>query len=305
LTASNSEIQMEPVVIDVNGSNIGPVIQDVDLVLGGTDNAETRYLINEACDKWGKPWIYSGALAGSGMTMDVIPRETACLRCVFPCADPAANTCATAGVLNSVTGIVAGIASTEAIKLLTGPGTLRKTLLCIGVWDFSVHMFDVEQNPNCPVCANHRYEMLSQPPGAYTTTLCGRSEVIVSPARESTVDFQTFAIRLSKIGAVVYDESILHFSDGAAEFLLFRDGRAIIKNVKDALYHKIQRKKSLLRRSELHFFSMVATQTHGAGQQSPGRIPHSVIASPAAVATLRRASVRAAPASALRAGRRC
>jgi adenylyltransferase/sulfurtransferase len=162
LAKINSEITLDPVVADVNAANIETLIGDVDLVLDCSDNIELRYLVNEACDKLRKPWIYAGVLASEGLTMNIIPGETACFRCLFPEAPHPGSysTISTAGVLNSVTAVIASIESAEALKILLCSPRVRKTLFRIDVWNNSSDYIDVGKNPDCPVCGRHKYETL-------------------------------------------------------------------------------------------------------------------------------------------------
>jgi molybdopterin/thiamine biosynthesis adenylyltransferase len=231
----NSEIELEPVIVDVNSSNIEMLVSDIDLVLDGSDNLEIRYLINEACFKASKPWVYSGAIVGSGMTMNIIPGKTSCLRCLFPHSLPsgAGPTCSTAGVLNGVTGVIASIAATEALKILIGSSNVRKTLLTIDIWSNQFDEITVEQNEDCPVCGHHEYNLLGRISGSYMTSLCGRDSIQVVPGVKRTVDMEQFAKRLEGIGTVRYNKFMLQFSSGEIEFSLFPDGRAIVSKVKN------------------------------------------------------------------------
>ena len=162
LAKVNSEITLAHVVAEVNAANIETFIDDVDLALDCTDNIETRYVINETCVKLRKPWIYAGVLASEGLTMNIIPGETACFRCLFPNPPPPGSytTTATVGVLNSITGVIASIESAEALKILLGSPDVRKTLFRIDVWNSSSNYLKVEKNPGCPVCGRHEYEII-------------------------------------------------------------------------------------------------------------------------------------------------
>jgi len=166
LTKINSGITLEPVVAKVDATNIETLINDVDLALDCTDNIETRCIINEACDKLRKPWIYAGVLASAGLTMNVIPGETACFRCLYP--DPplpgSYPTCADVGVINSVTAVIASMESAEAIKILINSPDVRKNLFQIDVWNNSSGYINIGKNPDCPVCGRHEYENLKEPP---------------------------------------------------------------------------------------------------------------------------------------------
>jgi molybdopterin-synthase adenylyltransferase len=118
----NSAVQVEPIVADINRTNIEDFCAGADLILDGSDNFEIRYLINDVAIKHGKPWVYGGAVGSQGMSMTIIPGETPCLRCVFEAA-PApgeTGTCETAGVLAPAVNIVASYQATEALKLLSG-----------------------------------------------------------------------------------------------------------------------------------------------------------------------------------------
>ena len=157
LSKINSEITLAPVVAEVSMTNIETLINDVDLALDCTDNIETRYVINEACVKLRKPWIYAGVLASEGLTMNIIPGETACFRCLFPNPPPPGSytTTSTVGVLNSITGVIASIESAEALKILLGSPEVRKSLYRIDVWNNSSNYLKVGKNPGCPVCGCH------------------------------------------------------------------------------------------------------------------------------------------------------
>ena len=162
LTRINSEITLDPVVAEVNAANIETLIGDVDLALDCTDNSETRSVINEACDELRKPWIYAGVLASGGLTMNIIPGETACFRCLFPDPPPADSypTCAAVGILNGVTAVIASIESAEALKILIGSPEVRKNLFQIDVWNNNSNYIDIGKNPDCPVCGRHEYVLL-------------------------------------------------------------------------------------------------------------------------------------------------
>src|SRR5579885_3634271 len=138
LAAINSSVHVEPVVTDIDRTNILELVRDADLILDGTDNFEIRYLINDAAVKLGKPWVYGGCIGSHGQTMTILPGETPCLRCVFE-ASPGpgeVGTCETAGVLAPVVMIVASYQAAEALKLLAGkPDAINRDLLVLNVWE--------------------------------------------------------------------------------------------------------------------------------------------------------------------------
>ena len=160
----NSQVRIEPLVLEVSPRNVEGIVSDVDLVLDACDNFDTRYLINEACVKHHIPWVYGGAVASYGMTMTIVPHRTPCLRCVFPQRPPADSvpTCATAGILASIVAIIASLECSEALKLLTGRGKLNEGLIHVDVWENSFEAFAIEhREESCPVCSRGEYELLS------------------------------------------------------------------------------------------------------------------------------------------------
>ena len=188
----NSEITVEPEIVDVNHSNIERLIRDCDVVLDGTDNFATRYLINDACVKHNVTWIYGAAVGSYGVTMTIRPYQSACLRCVFPEAPPAASapTCDTAGVIMPIISIVAAVQVTEALKLLTGqPENLHQTLMQFDVWRNEWRRIGVgDRATDCVTCGLGRFETLEAEDREFAAVLCGRHAVQVSPAHPINVD---------------------------------------------------------------------------------------------------------------------
>ncbi len=238
----NSDITVEPVIEDINTDNIEAIVASVDLVLDGTDNFETRYLINDACVKAGKPWIYSGVVASYGVTMNIVPGETACLRCVFPEVPLPGSTptCDTAGVLNGIVGTIASIASTEALKiLLSRQDKISHSMRWMDLWENTQDEIEIPRMPDCPACGQGLYEFLDAA-GAQSTSLCGRNAVQVRPPRAArtgsqaqALNFAALAERLREVGLVNYNEFLLRFRVDGYEFTIFPDARAIIKGTDD------------------------------------------------------------------------
>jgi len=232
----NSSIRIEPLVTDVNFGNIETLIQGADVVLDGTDNLETRYLINDACLKNGIPWIYGGVIAGYGMTMTIRPGKTPCLRCLFKEIPPPGTTatCDTAGVLGPIVGVIASIESAEAMKLITGRGRLNEGLITVDLWE---NRFDTiaisEQTADCPACGRGEYEFLSAREGIHTTSLCGHNAVQVSVKSAARLDFTELARRLAPIGEVSFNEFMFRLKADGHEMTLFPDARAIVKGTTD------------------------------------------------------------------------
>jgi molybdopterin/thiamine biosynthesis adenylyltransferase len=239
LNQINSAIQVEPVIADVNRFNIEKLISDVDLVIDAADNFETRFLLNEACVKHHRTWIYGAAIESCGLTMAIIPGETSCLRCVMdnipqPGTVP---TCEAVGILASIVCIIASIQSVEAIKILTGKkDELNKNLISIDLWQNSFQTIDVTKEDiqkNCPVCNQHWFEFLEGKQGSTYTTLCGRNAVQILPFKETQIDLAKLAINLSDIGVIKANEYLIHFEIEGYELSIFPDGRAIVKGTTD------------------------------------------------------------------------
>ncbi|MBA1334541.1 MAG: Molybdopterin-synthase adenylyltransferase [Firmicutes bacterium] len=231
----NSEIHVDPVVTDVNPSNVESLISDVDLVMDGTDNFETRFLINDACVKNSIPWIYGAALGSCGTTMNIIPGQTPCIRCfIRDIPSPGkVQTCSSAGVLNMITGIVGCYESVEALKFITGSPDLNTKMLYIDIWKNSFEAIKLERDTGCPVCSGNTYEFLDSQVRSYTTKLCGSNSVQIVPHKTGRINFEEIADRMKKLGKVEYNSFLLKFYAGSFELTLFPDGRAIIKNVDD------------------------------------------------------------------------
>ena len=234
LSKVNSEITLEPVVSDVNAGNIENLIKGADLVLDATDNFEIRFLINEACIKHNIPWIYGAALGSQGMTLN-ITGDGPCLLCFMGDSGESPHTCSTFGVLNSSTGIIASIQSAEAIKILLKSDSVRKEMLVMDLWNNSFDTVPMLKNENCPVCVYGKYTRLNSGIGSYTTSICGTNSIQVAPLHSKPVsaDFTILAEKLKKVGDVKYNVYTLTFADSKYEFVLFKDGRAMIKNAID------------------------------------------------------------------------
>ena len=160
----NAGVEVEAVVADVNATNVTALVNGADVVVDGTDNVETRYLLNDACVKAGIPWVYGGAVGSTGMSMTILPGETACFRCLFPTPQPAGTieTSDTAGVLASGVVTVAALQWTEVVKLLVGDREhLNRGLTAFDLWTNEHLQADgVPRRPDCPCCGERRFDYL-------------------------------------------------------------------------------------------------------------------------------------------------
>ena len=235
----NSEIEVEAVIADVNYSNIESLVKDVDLVLDGTDNFQIRYLINDACVKLSKIWIYGAAVSSYGATMTIFPTETPCLRCIFEEMPDAGTspTCDTAGVIQPIITSVSAIQTTEALKILTGNfDVLHRSLMQIDVWQNDWRKIKLNKpNDDCECCARRNFEFLDAVNNEFSAVLCGRNAVQIAPPKPSKLDLQTLAARLEKVGAVKQNEYLLRLNVGEYELTVFTDARAIVRGTDDVL----------------------------------------------------------------------
>jgi molybdopterin/thiamine biosynthesis adenylyltransferase len=233
----NSDISVEPEVADVNHSNIERLLQDCDVVLDGTDNFSTRYLINDACVKHEVNWIYGAAVGSYGVTMTIRPGVTPCLRCIFPEAPPPASapTCDTAGVIMPIISVVAAVQVSEALKLLTGKiESLHSSLMQFDVWRNDWRRIAVgEPSADCLTCGRREFETLKVDQAESAAVLCGRDAVQISPPHATHIDLAVLTKKLRAAGEVKANEYLLRFSTGDYELTVFRDARSIIRGTDD------------------------------------------------------------------------
>lgn len=233
----NSEVEVEEIVADVNNSNVESLIDGCDLVIDGTDNFLVRYLINDACVKHGKTWIYGAAVSSYGTTMTVIPGETPCLRCIFEDMPDAGSspTCDTAGVIMPIIASISAVQVTETFKLLIGDtASLHRSLMQIDVWSNDWHRIKLsEPNPDCECCGRREFEFLNAESREFTAVLCGRNAVQIAPPRPTELDLAAFASRLNGSLPVKQNEYLVRFEIDEHEVTVFRDARAIIKGTDD------------------------------------------------------------------------
>ena len=188
LARINSRIQIEPIVADVDYRNIAELACGVDLILDGTDNFETRYLINDLAVRELIPWIFAGVVGAAGQTMTILPGQTACLRCLMPEAPPAgdAHTCETAGILGPAVGLIASIEAAEALKILSGhPEATSRSLAVVDLWDNRLRQIDLaslRDQVDCPTCRRREFSWLSGTRADQHAVLCGRGAVQLTPS---------------------------------------------------------------------------------------------------------------------------
>ncbi len=229
----NSQLAVEAHVADLIPANVDSLLGGCDLILDGTDNFETRYLINDYAVKNSVAWLYSAAVGSYGVTLNILPGETACLACIFP-ESPRGNleTCETAGILNSAVNLVASLAATEALKfLVSATAKMRRTLLSWDCWtNERAELAAIGPRAGCLACSGDFVHLAGE--GRPHITLCGRNSVQIHE-RQRPVDFAELSSRLEPHGKVRHNEFVLKFWREPYEITLFPDGRAIIKGTTD------------------------------------------------------------------------
>lgn len=241
----NSEVQHEPLVVDVTPGNIRQLVEQVDLIIDATDNFETRFLLNDISLACSIPWVYGGCLGAEGQTMTIVPGETACFRCLMPEGPPAPAempTCDTAGIIAPIIHLISAVQVSEGLKLLSGNrAAVSRLLQCFSLWDQRHRQIDVSrlrESSSCPACHNHQYDWLSGDRGSQSVVLCGRNAVQIRPAMGQSISLEEAARRWSGLGAVTCNRYFAKLQ--LAEFLvtLFPDGRAIIEGTTDPVVAK-------------------------------------------------------------------
>jgi adenylyltransferase/sulfurtransferase len=233
----NSETEVEAIIADVNNSNVESLIDVCDVVLDGTDNFQIRYLLNDACIKHGKIWIYGAAVSSYGTTMTIIPGETPCLRCIFDEMPDAGSspTCDTAGVIMPIIAIVSATQVSETLKILVGDkDSLHRSLMQFDVWANDRQRIKLgEPNPDCKTCGQRAFEFLDAESQEFSAVLCGRNAVQIAPPQTTRLDLPALAEKLRNIGDVKQNEYLVRFTQSENEVTVFSDGRAIVKGTDD------------------------------------------------------------------------
>jgi molybdopterin-synthase adenylyltransferase len=231
----NSSVRIEGVVTDVTTSNIEKLIEPVDLVLDGTDNFQTRCLINDACIKVGKPWVYGGVVGTNGMVMAVTPGSGPCFRCILPEPPNVSDlpTCATAGVLNTAVLWVAALQVTEAFKLLMGINSSEHFLQVLDIWTGSVTPMRVGKDDNCPCCSQRHFEYLNAERGLSATVLCSRKAVQISPAQPMQLSLELLGQKLKPLGTVALKGLVLEWHIDSYRMVIFPTGHVIVVGTTD------------------------------------------------------------------------
>ena len=238
LAKVNSAVTIDPVVADLNATNIDQLANDVELIVDGTDNFETRYLLNDYAVANAKPWIFGGCVGTEGQTLAIVPGETPCLSCIMPEPPPATAqpTCETAGVLGPIVNVIASLQAIEALKLLSGNREhLNPAMTLVDLWGNQIRTIGVgnSRSDDCPTCGQRNFAWLDGRRGSAITRLCGRNSVQIAPVTPEPVDLPALAKRLRDVGHVTSNPFLLRLAVDDYRLTLFADGRTIIGGTDD------------------------------------------------------------------------
>jgi molybdopterin-synthase adenylyltransferase len=240
----NSDVAVEGLVADIDSQNAEDLLEGFHLILDGTDNFETRYLLNDVSVKHGIPWIYGAVVASYATTLTVIPGRSPCLACVFPEPPQGLHeTCDTAGIIAPAAAWAAAVQVAEALKLLVGrPEDLHGSLLAYDVWQNRFQQVKPGIDPGCRACGGRDFIHL-EGAGSASVSLCGRNSVQIHHREPRKLDLAALQARLARFGPVKANDYLLKCLLDPYELTVFPDGRAIVKGTQDpavarALYAK-------------------------------------------------------------------
>ncbi|MEM9659015.1 MAG: ThiF family adenylyltransferase, partial [Planctomycetota bacterium] len=239
LAAVNSSVRVDPVVADVAATNVKSLASDVDVVVDGTDNFETRYLLNDFSVSCGLPWVFGGCVGAEGQAFPILPHETPCLRCLMPDPPPAElqPTCETTGVLGPIVSTIASLQAMEAIKILSGNRSdVNRRMTIVDLWSNELRSVGVSRasvGANCPACVERRFEWLEGKRGAQAAVLCGRNAVQITPVEPSRLSLVELEAKLRGMGEVTSNAFLLRLEVEGCRLTVFADGRTIVSGVDD------------------------------------------------------------------------
>jgi len=234
----NSSVQIEPHVADINAANIRQLADGMQLIVDGTDNFETRYLINDYAIESNTPWVFGGCVGAEGQTLAIVPGETPCLACIMPEPPPAAAmpTCETAGVLGPIVNVIASLQAIEAIKLLSGNREqLNPSMTIVDLWNNLIRSIGVSagRTDNCPTCGQRKFDWLEGRRGSLVTRLCGRNTIQISPTSSESVNLSLLADKLRQLGPVTVNAFLVRLEVEGYLLTIFADGRTLVGGTDD------------------------------------------------------------------------
>jgi molybdopterin-synthase adenylyltransferase len=239
LRACNSTVSIRAVVEDLAADNAVARLSGHDLLLDGSDNFETRFLVSDTGRKLAVPSIYAACVGSEGIVAVTRAQEGApCLRCYLGALPRAGSgpTCDTAGVVPALPPLVASLAMAEALRLGVGQPPSRG-VLTLTVWEGDIRpvraFARARPSPECPVCAGNRYPALEGAESPEAVALCGRASVQVKPPRRERPDFDLLERALSRLGPVQRGENVLSAEVEDVTLTVFSDGRCVVRGTAD------------------------------------------------------------------------
>ncbi|MFV1965112.1 MAG: ThiF family adenylyltransferase [Pirellulaceae bacterium] len=235
----NSQLDIEAHVTDVDHTNIESLLDGVDMILDGTDNFETRFLLNDASIRFNLPWVYGGCIGAEGQTMTIVPGETPCLRCLMQDAPPPGTTptCDTAGIIGPIVNVIASMEACEAIKILSGNReAINRVLNVFELWDGRIRQVNLDslrESADCPTCTRREFPWLDGQRGSHTAVLCGRNAVQLSFPKRQAISFEALSEQLRGVGEVTHNRYLLRLAVDDYRITVFPDGRAIVGGTDD------------------------------------------------------------------------
>ncbi len=232
LHSVNSSVTIEAFPKDVHPATVESATSGVDLIVDGTDNLETRFLLNEVAIDKRIGFIYGGAIATYGMVFAMRSPETACFRCFNPNAPPPGSlpTCETAGIFNAVSAQVGAIQAGEAVRMLVGQNP-SGDLLVIDGWRPDIQRIRVSRRPDCPTCARGEREHSGAKRPQVLASLCGSDTISLDPVHRGMIDMDGLASRLATLGTIRRIGGVLVADVESHRLTVFPDGRALIRGV--------------------------------------------------------------------------
>lgn len=229
--------QVTPHAAHLDADRLLDLGEGVDLILDGTDNMGTRYLVNDFAVREATPWIYAGVVSAGGLVLPVLPGRGPCLRCVFPDPPPPGTlpTCDTAGVLGPAVGAIASTQAGLALRLLAADEPPEPALVELDVWSGTARRLPVPRADACPCCGDRRFEFLEGGAVDEATSLCGRNTVQVLPpagAPAPVMELIEGALRGAGLEPARVGP-LLRFTAEEHRVTLFPDGRALVEGTED------------------------------------------------------------------------
>jgi adenylyltransferase/sulfurtransferase len=231
----NPTLALESEICHIFEGNIETLIQGFDLVIDGLDNMDARLIVNDACQRLGIPWIFGSAVSSFGMTMNIIPGTTPCLRCLMeeipaPSSLPTSDT---VGILNTVPAIISALQSTEAIKILINSCDVANTLIYIDVWKRIFNKMNISIKEGCPGCAKKGNGLQERTVLPEAIPLHGRNAVQIVRETENPVSLHALVEKFEKEETFFANNYLVSFAIGSHEVILFVDGRVLVKGTED------------------------------------------------------------------------